>query len=126
MTTMSRLIAPAALLLVSASLVGCAKSADALECPKAQAGTGGSVLRETPAEMAQAGQRLGRGSENEIAGTVAAIRARHGSASQGEIVNYLVTAYCPRIAADPALGRAEKQQALQAFAARAYKIAGSR
>lgn len=125
MMATSRCLAPATLLLLSAALTSCAKPADTLECPKAQPG-GSSVLRETPAEITPAGEHLGRGSENEIGEEVTAIRARHADASQGDIVNYLVTAYCPRIAADPALGRAEKQQALRTFAARAGKIAGSR
>jgi hypothetical protein len=48
------------------------------------------------------------------------------TASQGEIVNYLVTGYCQKIKANSALNRDGKQDELRAFADRVGQIAGKR
>lgn len=72
--------------------------------------------------MADAGKRLGGGRKDEIEEVVVTVRAAHPDASNGAIVNYLITAYCPRIKANPSLSHAGKQNTLKSFAARAEKI----
>ena len=73
---------------------------------------------ETPQQVAAAGSQLGTGTENEISEVVAGLRRRHPTASQGMIINYRVTAYCPTIKADRSLNRPQKQEKMQAFSSR--------
>ncbi len=104
-------------------LGGCSnKSSSQLECPVAQSGGTQGILKESPQRVAAVGQRLGTGSENEIGETVAVLRSRFPNAPRAEIVNYLMTAYCPRIRDSSTLDLAGKQNALRTFAARAEQI----
>ncbi len=105
-------------------LCGCSTSAPDLQCPSPESGQAQGSLKETPQQIAAAGQRLGRGSENEIDEVVAGLRSSHPDASSGEIINYLVTAYCPRVKADPSLSSAGKQNVLNSFSGRLEKIVG--
>ncbi len=94
-----------------------------LQCPLPEGGDAGSTLGETPKQIAIAGERLGAGSENDIAMAIASIRARHPSAAKSEIVNYLITGYCPKIKDDRMLDETGKQNALKSFSTRVAKIA---
>lgn len=110
-------------LMIMLLLGGCSNvSSSQLECPMAQSGGKQGILQETPERIAAAGQRLGTGSENEISGTVAALRSRYPGAPRAEVVNYLITAYCPRIRDHSALDLAGKQSAVRKFAMRAEQI----
>jgi hypothetical protein len=104
-------------------LASCSHPSQDLVCPLPESGAAGTILGETPAQIAIAGDRLGAGSENDIAISIASIKARHPKAAKSEIVNYLVTGYCPKIQADRALDLTGKQSALRAFSVRVSKIA---
>ncbi|CAN5273041.1 hypothetical protein BH10PSE14_BH10PSE14_18310 [soil metagenome] len=91
-------------------------------CPQAETGALKGSLHESPDQIATAGQRLGRGSENEIAELAGALRKVHPEASAGAIVNYMVTAYCPAIDRRADLDAAAKARALSAFSRRADRI----
>ena len=104
-------------------LVSCSHAPEHLVCPLPESGAAGTILGETPAQIAIAGDRLGIGSENDIATSIASIKARHPKAAISEIVNYLVTGYCPKIQADRTLDLTGKQSALRAFSVRVSKIA---
>ena len=112
--------------LVSAFLVlaasGCSSTEERVECPAPESGRLGGTLRETPEQIKAAGEQLGQGSENEIAEVAARVRARHADATPDEVVNYLVTAYCPKINTRATLDKAAKQQALRSFSARVERI----
>lgn len=101
---------------------GSEASASKLECPLAQGGGEQGILQETPQRIATVGQRLGKGSENKIREAVAVVRGRYPHSSRAAVVNYLITAYCPKVRDNSALDLAGKRGALRAFAARAEQI----
>ena len=95
-----------------------------LDCPIALAQQAGRTLDMSPDQIDSMGRQLGAGGESEIAAAVAGLRSRHPNASEGEIVNYLITAYCPTINARPGTSFGEKQQALRSFATQARNLVG--
>ena len=101
---------------------GCSGANEQIECPTPQSGQAAGTLGEPLSQIKAAGDQLGQGSENQIAEVAARLRKQHANASSAEIINYLVTAYCPVVNARPSLDKAAKQQSLQAFSARAEAI----
>lgn len=91
-----------------------------LVCPVAD----GVTLAETAVQIDAIGQQLASGGGNEMAAAAAQLRTRHPNASEGEIVNYLITAYCPTIRAKPEMSLREKQNAVRDFATRARMVVG--
>jgi hypothetical protein len=59
---------------------------------------------------------------NRTRALVAALKANNSSITEADLTNYLVAAYCPVIAGQPGLTKAEKQAALQDFIAGAQPI----
>jgi hypothetical protein len=107
----------AAVLLGSAAL-----PAFALDCPKPQPTAKPGILKETPAQMTAVGKQLASGDTfNAIASTTADLRIRYPGVENAEVVNYLVTAYCPAVAADSKLSEAQKKAAVDAFAAQVMR-----
>ncbi len=107
-------LATLAALFVAAS----AGSALALDCPKPQPTAKPGILKETPAQMAAVGKQLASGDTfNAIASATADLRVRYPGVESAEVVNYLVTAYCPAVAADKKLSEAQKKAAVDGFAA---------
>ena len=110
---MLRLATLAAALFVAKSAV----PALALDCPKPQPTAKPGILKETPAQMAAVGQQLaGADKFNAIASATADLRIRYPGVESAELVNYLVTAYCPAVAADRKLSEAQKKTAVESFA----------
>ena len=101
---------------------GCSGANEQIECPTPQSGQATGTLGESPSQIKAAGDELGQGTENQIAEVAARLRKQHANASSAEIINYMVTAYCPVVNARPSLDKAAKQQSLQAFSARAEAI----
>jgi hypothetical protein len=107
----------------AALLASCAQTRPApLTCPRPETGALKNSLPESRDQIASAGKRLGRASENEIAELAGALRKVHPQASAGAIVNYMVTAYCPVIDRRADLDAAAKAKALSAFSRRADRI----
>ena len=100
------------------------QSCMALECPAPQpAGAPGAIV-ETPEQIGELSQILGSGDlGNRIPVYVRDLKARHPNVSAGEIVNYLVTAYCPVVNALNGLGAAEQQSRMDAFASQVAQAA---
>jgi hypothetical protein len=96
----------------------------ALECPTPQpAGAPGSI-QETPAQIAEMSQVLASGDlSNRIPLFVDALRRRHPNVPAGDLVNYLVTAYCPTVNNLTGLSDGEKQAKMDAFASRVAQAA---
>ncbi|MBL0897646.1 MAG: hypothetical protein IBJ17_02960 [Reyranella sp.] len=112
------------LVVIAASvlLVAPAAPAFALDCPTAQAKAQPGILKETPAQMAQVGKTLAAGDTfNAIASVAADLRIRYPGVEKAELVNYLVTAYCPTVAADNRLSEAQKKSAVDSFAAQVMR-----
>ncbi len=114
--------APASPLILAIGASSCSRSNQQIECAVAKVDQAVGSLQEAPAQTKALTDGLGRGSENEITGTAARIRARHPGATEDQIVNYLVTAYCPTINRNGALDKTGKQQAMQSFATRVEKL----
>jgi hypothetical protein len=96
----------------------------ALECPAPQPpGTPGAV-QETPAQISELSQLLASGDlGNRIPVFVHGLHSRHPNVPTGELVNYLVTAYCPVVNSLTGLGDAEKRARLSAFASQVAQAA---
>ena len=112
MTTRSWVFALIALV-TSSSVVA---PASALECLAPQPLAGHGVLKETPAQIEKAGEMLSSGDAGEQAETIIAdLRNRYPKAENAEIVNYIITAYCPVIAQTATLSELEKKAKMDQF-----------
>lgn len=113
--------------LVLALLSFCALPAAAAEgaftCPAPQAATTGSAIKETPAEIADIASTLA-GPEKENAILVAAdkLKKAHPNATKDEMINYMLTAYCPLVAKDTGLSQSEKRGRMDRFASQVRKM----
>ena len=109
-------------LLAAALLATSAFPALALDCPKPQPTAKPAILKETPAQMAAVGKQLTGGDTfNAIASATADLRIRYPGVESAEVVNYLVTAYCPAVAANNKLSEAQKKSAVDGFAAQVMR-----
>ena len=107
--SMVRSVAIAASLLLAAPCT-------ALECPTAQPAGAPGAIQETPAQISELSQVLASGDlGNRIPVFVRALHSRHPDAPTGELVNYLVTAYCPVVNSLTGLSDGEKQARMDAF-----------
>ncbi len=104
-------------------LAGCSASAGDFQCPLPESGTNTDSLRETSQQIAASADQLGTGTAAEISDVIAGVRTRHPGASQTAVVNYLVSAYCPKIKANSALDRAQKRDAMMTFSRRVERLA---
>jgi hypothetical protein len=118
-----RFAAAALALSLSALMLGAAGPAAALECPTPQPG-GHDILREGAPAIAELSSLLGSGDlDNRVPDIVAGLRRRYPDAPAAEIVNYLVTVYCPVVAARADLDEAGKRARLDTFASQVLAIA---
>lgn len=112
--------------LLAAGLVAlgvCPASAGAFECPAPQDRHGSGLLKETPAQIHRTAGLLASGdADNRVPEIVADLRKRHPGVRNAEIMNYLVTAYCPVVAQLSGLGDAEKQSRVDRFAEQAGQV----
>lgn len=91
--------------------------AQSVECPTPQLGHGPHVIKESPAQIAEAGSFLASGDNVNRAPEMAAdLRKRYPGVSDAEIENYLVTAYCPVAARLNGLGVTERRARVDRFA----------
>jgi len=103
-------------LIAALAACGAAAPASALECPDPEGVASRSVLQQTPAEIEATGKRLASGDpEKATPAVVADLRARYPKADAADLVNYVITAYCPVINAYPTLSEAEKKARMDAF-----------
>ena len=95
----------------------------AFVCPETQSRTTPMTLQETAADVARASAALsGSESENAIRAIAADLKRRHPQADSAEIVNYLLTAYCPLVKAESGLSDREKRQRMDRFSAQVYTL----
>ncbi len=92
-----------------------ASAAHALECPVAHAERAKGVLQETPETIAALSKSLADRGAGAAPGIVAGLRQRHPTATNGELVNYLVTAYCPVVNREVGKSEAAKRAQLAHF-----------
>jgi hypothetical protein len=92
MTSRQLIIAAFALL----TSLGLASRSQALECPMPQNTTEIGVIREPASEIARLSNLLAAGDlGNRISEIISDLRAKYPSVGSDELVNYLMTAYCP-------------------------------
>ena len=116
-------LAIAAIALSFSALALTAGPAAALECPMPEAG-GHDIIRESAANIAELSSLLASGDLNyRIPEFVAELRRRHPNAKPTDMVNYMVTAYCPVVAAQTDLDEAGKRARLDTFASQILMIA---
>jgi hypothetical protein len=90
--------------------------AAAFECPVAHVRADNSSIKETPAQIAQLSKELEADqSGNTAIDTVAELKRRYPVAPFGEIVNYMIAAYCPIIAKNASLSDEEKEARLENY-----------
>jgi hypothetical protein len=73
---------------------------EAFECPLPPPTSGPHIIRETPAQISEFRQMLGNGDDgNAVAEVIFNLKRKYPKAEFGEIVNFLITAYCPTVKA---------------------------
>ena len=98
-------------------------SAAALTCPETHARTTQMALKETTADLTRASAALsGPEQENTIRIIAAELKRRHPQAGSAEIVNYLLTAYCPLVKDDSGLSDREKREKMDRFSTQVVTI----
>lgn len=92
-------------------------------CPESQPRTTQIAIKETAADVAGASAALsGPEPENAIRVIAADLKRRHPQADSAEIVNYLLTAYCPLVKGESGLSDREKREKMHRFSTQAYTI----
>lgn len=105
-------LAPLAL----AACLGLASQACAFECPVPQKLARPGILKETPTQMAIVGQFMASGKSNKTVPLVEAdLRARYPGVENAELVNYIVTAYCPVVKDMTGMSDKAKQARMNRF-----------
>jgi len=96
--------------------LGLPSQASALECPAPQKLSRPGVLKETQTQIAIAAKFLESAPSNVTVPLIEAdLRARYPGVENAEIVNYVVTAYCPVVNAMQ-VSEADKQARMSRFA----------
>jgi len=96
--------------------IGSAPLARALECPVPQKLSRPGVLKETSTQIAVVGAFLASGETVKTVPLVEAdLRARYPGVENAELVNYLVTAFCPVVNKMAGMSDAEKQARMNRF-----------
>jgi hypothetical protein len=76
---------------------------------------GAHVLKETPGAIAQLSNVLRKQGAAAAPKIIARLKARYPEASNAEISNYLITAYCPVVETTPGLTEAAKSLRMRRF-----------
>jgi len=112
--------------LVTCLLVWGAETACALDCPVPQPKTTASALQESPQTIEELSALLAAQGTGVVSEIVTQVKRQYPTAQDAEIVNYLVTLYCPVVNQDAALSDAEKADRLSAFSSRVMQTLASR
>jgi len=111
-------------IMIAAAWMALAAPCIALECPPPQPTGAPGAIVETPAQVSELAQLLGSGDlSNRIPIFIHDLRSRYPDVPASELVNYLVTAYCPVVNSLNGLGEAEKQARMDAFTSQVAQAA---
>lgn len=103
-------------------LISWSQQAGAFECPRPEK-TSPGVLQETKQDEQKLSQMFaGNDVENEIGIAVADLQKRYPQATDTELVNYLMGAYCPAVARMPGLSEAQKTAKVEHFVATTFEL----
>ncbi|MBK8211411.1 MAG: hypothetical protein IPK78_17145 [Rhodospirillales bacterium] len=96
--------------------------AHAFECPQPAMPSPG-VLQETAQEQQALTQMFAGGNiENKIGVAVADLQRKYPAASDTELVNYMIGAYCPAVAQMPGLSDQQRTARVEHFAATLFEL----
>jgi hypothetical protein len=101
--------------LAAALALSAAGAASAMECPVAHSHAERGVLKETAPIIASDSETLTNQGAKGAPYIIAGLRTRHPKASNDEILNYLVTAYCPVVNDTNGLTPSQKRARLRHF-----------
>jgi hypothetical protein len=103
--------------------IGLAQPGLAFECPEPQAQRVPGVIPESPQEITELSALLRAGDlENQIEVIVHDLKQKYAKADKTELINYMMTAYCPMIAADQDLSDSEKREHMDQFGEQVWNI----
>jgi hypothetical protein len=92
-------------------------------CPETQPRTTRTALKETAADVARASAALsGPTPEVAIREIVADLKRRHPQVDGAEIVNYLMTAYCPLVKEESGLSDRERRERMDRFSTHVFAL----
>jgi hypothetical protein len=92
-------------------------------CPETQPRTTRIALKETAADVTSVSAALsGPTPENAIRVIAADLKRRHPQVDSAEIVNYLLTAYCPLVKEERGLSDQEGRERMDRFSAQVYAL----
>ena len=98
------------------------QQAVAFECPRMEK-TGPGVLQETKQDEQELSRKFASGNvENAIGVAVSSLQKEYPGASDTELVNYLIGAYCPAVASMSDLSDAQKTGRIEHFAATVFEL----
>ena len=98
------------------------QQASAFECPRIER-IGPGVLQETKQDEQALSQMFAGGDvEDKIGVAVSNLQKRYPKASDTELVDYLLGAYCPAVASMPDLSDAQKTSRVEHFAATVFEL----
>jgi hypothetical protein len=98
------------------------QQAVAFECPRMER-VGPGVLQETKQDEQALSQMFQSGNvEDEIGIAVIDLQKRYPQASDAELANYLIGAYCPAVASMSGLSDAQKTARVEHFAATVFEL----
>jgi hypothetical protein len=105
--------------------IALAQPGSAFECPEPQAQDARGVIPESSQEIARVGALLRTGDvDNRIEVITRDLKQKYPTADQTELTNFMVTAYCPIIAADQGLDESEKAERLDRFSEEIWQVYG--
>jgi hypothetical protein len=108
--------------LLGIALLCWSQQAIAFECPRMEK-TGPGVLQETKQDEQALSRMFQSGDvENKIGITVSDLQRKYPGASDTELVDYLIGAYCPAVASMPDLSDAQKTSRVEYFAATVFEL----
>ncbi len=108
--------------LVGIGLLYWSQQAVAFECPRME-NTGPGVLQETKQDEQILSRKFASGNvENAIGVAVSSLQRKYPGASDTELVNYLIGAYCPVVASMSDLSDAQKTGRIEHFAATVFEL----
>jgi hypothetical protein len=108
---------------VAGAQVGLAQPGSAFECPEPQTQGVRGFIPESPQEIAELSALLRAGDlENRIEVIAHDLKQKYPNADRTELINYMMTAYCPVITADQSLSDSEKRERLDRFSEQVWTI----
>ncbi len=90
-------------------------SASAVECPMPQLISSEGAILQTAADIAIGSQLLEKGASKAISAMIVQLRQKNPKKSDGAILNYLLTAYCPVVNRMSGVSENQKRAKLKLF-----------